>query len=304
MSSSEQTQLVYPPLVLDRIGEISQKTSIPVDTLKVDYEAIFLDPFIQKDPQFQNDDERHKFAVATLWTRFVGRAPLFDVSVIPVGVTPKRLSKAGKLYASLFVLVKDKSGVLQLKRVSFNGDNTSQLSEITNFNGYVAKLGKFKGTEDYIADSRTKWENPHPLPAERKPADLLKNLQAIKRIPLDKVSSYPSARDAQGYANTLDWRVVRAMVWRKQSGVAKNGTEWAQYVIGDDTTGREDKVGKDGKVIPAGLTVWCDKSVNTYNVEDECDFYGTIDISKKDSSISMNAYLVLPVHARPAEAGA
>ena len=302
MSSADQTQLVYPEFVLAKIGEISQKASIPVDTLKLDYEVIFKDPFIQKDPQFQTDEERHRYATATLWTRFVGRAPLLDVNVVPVGVAPKRLSKKGTAYASLFVLVKGKDGALKLARIAFQGDTIAELAGVTFFSAYTPKLGKFKQSEDFICDTRTKWENPKSLGA--KPGDMLSRIQNIRRVTIEKAASFPSLTDQAGYANTLDWRVIRGMVWRKNDGIRKDGTTWANYTIGDDTTGRDDKVTKEGKVIPAGFTVWCDKLVWGFNNEDECDFYGTVAINPKDGTVSMNAYQVLPVIVRPQVSGA
>jgi hypothetical protein len=286
VEAAEQT---IQQFVENKIEEIHAISNVSVDDLRLEYKTIFDDPFIQHDDQFKTDEERHRYAIATLWARYVGRPPLFTTKLIPIGLSPKQTSKKGSEFANLFAITPDG----KLHRVLFQGELAQQLSQVNLFCGYEVKLGRFKGSEDFICDVRSKWENP--LTLEKSPEEIMA-LVVPKKLQISRLADFPSKMRADGYVDNLDWRGTRGLIWRKNDGVRKDGSKWQNYVIGDQDT-KEPRITKDGTVLPVGFTVWVDELFFGFSVEDECDFFGPVKIDKSGVA-SMTAFTVLPVHTR------
>ena len=58
-----------PDFVEERIDKLSDETKVNTDTLHREYNEIFSDPFIQNDPQFVTDSQRHSFTLQVLIAR-------------------------------------------------------------------------------------------------------------------------------------------------------------------------------------------------------------------------------------------
>lgn len=61
----------YPDFVLERLEKIATRAKIPEDDLRKELEEILDADFIMHDPQFEGDDERLRYSIAILWTRYI-----------------------------------------------------------------------------------------------------------------------------------------------------------------------------------------------------------------------------------------
>jgi len=284
-----------PDFVEERISKIQERTQISADEIRRDYNEIFQDPFIQDDPQFTSDEERHRYAVAVLWTRYISRPPVKEYDIIPIGFSPVRVTKrTGQEMSSIFAFVKTPNGV-KLKRIVLRGTMADKIREITRFAKYRVKLGEFSKGGDMIADNRAKFENPVMLKLSRD--DIIKRVGA-KRVSIKDAEKFPSHVGSDGYVNTTDWRVVRGIIVRANMGKRDDGSEWGVYTLADETVNDEPRVTPDGRVLRPGLTCWVSPHLMEYEVESEVDVLGTIQIGRKTGEPFMNVFLILPIHAR------
>jgi len=282
-----------PDFVLQRIQLISQKTGISVKEITGEYLEIFRDPFIQEDPQFTSDEERHRYAAAVLRARDFARPPGREYEIIPIGFSGKRLTETGTPMSTVYVLVKDSRGV-KLKRLVLRDEMADLYKVITLFAKYKVKLGEFS-SGDLVADNRAKFNNPVKL--KLSPQDILAKIGVQRVANLKQTKNFISKIGSDGYVVETDWKVVRGIIVRAYRGTRKDGTEFGVYTIVDDSLEDEPIVTPDGKVIPPGFSVWVAPEQMIYAVESECDFAGTIQVGS-DKQPFMNAYLVIPVHAR------
>jgi hypothetical protein len=280
-----------PQFVIDRFNDIEKRLQIPRQDIEKEYNEIIADPFIAEDPQFKTDEERHRYAIAVLWTRYIGRPPVKEVEVIPLGYLPKRNTRSGIVMSSLFGIVK-MSNKMELKRIVFMGQMADIPPNITKYCKYKVKLGQFSGG-DLIADNRTKFENPTLIKGT--PEQWYEKL-GVKSIPIAKAKEFPSMIDSSGYVNPLDWRMVRGIISRRNQGVRKDGTPWTNYIVMDESVEGEGTVTKDGQVLSPGMTLWVDPNT-IYKEEDECEFIGIIRLNK-DGSAFMDVIDIIPLHVR------
>jgi hypothetical protein len=287
----------FPDFVQDRIDKIRERTKISVEEIQKDYGEIFNDDFIQKDPQFASDEERHRYAVMVLWTRYVARPPVKEFTVVPVGFSGMRLARgSGQPSCTLYVLVK---GEKKIKRIACRGTHSDLYKSINLFNQYTVKLGEFSKGGDLLADDRTNFENPVRL--NLKPSEMMQRI-GVKQISIEDAAKFPSAqrkgqRKGSSFIDASDWRCVRGIIVRDFRGVREDETEYGCYTIADGTLNGEPVVADDGSIIRPGFTVWTDPSHMVYGAEDEVDCFGTVGVNKEGEA-TMNAYLILPVHMR------
>lgn len=289
-----------PKFVEEKIEKISRRTEVDKADLDKEYEELFNDAFVQEDPQFSNDEERHIFAIEVLWARYTTKAPVKAHEVIPIGFSGRRLTRRGRTpMANLFALVKY-GGEVKLKRVVLRNESAELYKEINLFSKYIVKLGEFSKSNDLIADNRAKFVDPVAL--KLTPAKVLEMLKP-KRVTIKDARKFPSRIDSIGYVDTLDWRTVRGIIARSQQGERDDGTTYGVYTLSDSTVDTEPRVAPDGRVLRPGLTVWIAPELMAYDDESEVDAVGTIQISKKTEEPSMNAFLIVPVHAREKTGG-
>ena len=284
-----------PDFVERRIQEINQKTGISINELKKEYLEIFNDPFVQDDEQLTTDEERHKYCVAVLKGRYLARRPVKEYEIVPIGISGKRITKSGVPQSVIFALVRERNKV-KLRRIVLRDEIADAYKEISLFAKYKVKLGSFS-SGDLVGDNRTKFESPARL--KIKPIDVLEKLK-IPRIPkLADAGKFLSKRDSTGYIDETDWKIVRGIIVRENRGSRKDGTEYGVYSIVDDSLEDEPIVDENGNIVPPVFTVWIAPELMVYALESECDFIGTILVDDKTKEVYMNAYLVLPVHAKP-----
>ncbi len=290
----------YPEDVSKKIKDISRRSEVGEPELKEEYDKLFNDPWVQEDEQFKTDSERHNFAINVLWSRYMSKPPMKPYEAIPIGHSGLRLTRSGKTpMSNLFALVKYGRDT-KLKRIVLRNESAELYKEIGLFCKYTVRLGEFSKGNDLIADNRTKFVDPVAL--KLTPADILEKLNP-KRVTIKDAKKFPSRIDSTGYIDTLDWRVTRGIIIRSQQGERDDGTSYGVYTLSNITVDGEPRVTPDGRVLRPGLTVWIAPELMTFEDESEVDTVGTIQINKKTTEPSMNAYLVVPVHAREKSGG-
>ncbi|MHA1215648.1 MAG: hypothetical protein ACTSPG_10135 [Candidatus Hodarchaeales archaeon] len=206
-----------------------------------------------------------------------------------------RISRAGNPTSNLFVIAKSKNGP-SLRRIVLQGDVADAYKRVTLGCKYRVKLGQFQGGKDFVADNRTVFENPVLL-KNMSLQDIMEKLN-IPRITIAEAPKHPSKIGSDGYMVMTDWRVIRGIIAMRLRGKKDDGTEWALYRISDETVSGEPTVTPDGTVIRPGLGVWLAPELQVYAEDSECDFYGTIRVSKDTGVASMNCYLIIPIHGK------
>ena len=283
-----------PRFVQEKFVLIQQRTGLTQEEILQEYEQIFFDEFVQNDPQFRNDYEKHLYSIRVLMGRLIFRPPAKEYEVIPLGIRGKRITKNGTAMSIIYGLVKTPNGT-ELKRIVMRNSNADDYKNIVVNppSLYKVKLGMLQGG-DLIADFRTKWENPKMLGV-----DIYKILErlGVKKITIAEAPQNLSRITSTGYVDELDWRMIRGLIIRANKGTRADGTEWGVYTIIDETISAEEVITEDGKYIMPGFSVWVDPILMEYDVESECDFVGTIR-QQKDGSFVMDCFLVLPVHAK------
>jgi len=281
-----------PDFVRQKIQEISEKKNIPIDELVEEYNTIFNDPFIQTDPQFKDDYDRHRYAIRVLTVRILTRPPTKTVTVIPIGYTEARKTRSGTYFSNIYVVVVEQTG-LKIRRMLAREHYAEIYKDIELFNKYTIKVGYYDdGT--LVVDSRTKFVDPEPIPME--PKEFLDKL-GIPVVTLAEVENYYSRVTSTGYVDDTDWRGIQGIIVRRRVIERDDGTKFGVMTIMDDTVPFEERVLPDGRVVPPGLTVFAPPSQMKYAEDSECLFYGTIE--KDNNGLPyMNAYLILPVHVR------
>jgi len=283
----------FPEYVIEKLEEISQKYKIEKNKLVSEYSDIFNDPFVQTDPQFKTDDDRHGYALRVLYVRVSAQPPTKDYVVIPFGIQDPRITKSGKVIAR--VMVYCKIGEKFERRVILFKDNLAdEVNNVQLFHAYKVSLSEFK--DIFVATTKTKFENPKPIPMEP-----IKFLTQELGIPLINMSQIPyslSKKRDKKFVDEFDLRAIRCIITRYNKWTRKSGFgEGAVCNVSDDSV-NQTHVTDEGIIVPTELTVWTPSSQLKYDVESEVIVVGTIDVSSSNEPF-MNAICVIPIHAKP-----
>lgn len=289
--------LTLPDFVEEGIKKICRISEAPIEEVRRDFMELYNDDFVQKDPQFESDDDRQRYSIGVLHSRYVARPPMKTFTIVPIGYTGTRIARSsGQPNCTISVLVK---GERKIRRVVCRGELADMFLKINLFHSYTVRLGEFKTGVDLIADNRSKFENPIKL--NIKPEEMMQKL-GVKRISIADTIKFPSVqrpgqKKGRTYVDRSDWRVVRGIIVRSYRGEREDGSLFGAYTISDATVDGEPLVLDDGTIVRPGFTVWLHPSHMSYADEDEIDAFGTITVNK-DAEASMNGFLILPVHTR------
>lgn len=288
-----------PSSVATKITELSSKFNIKAEDLKKQYWEIFKDPFIQSDPQFTNNKDRHAYAIRVLWVRIAAQPPTKGYIVIPFGIREPRTAKSSGITQSrIYVMVKGLKKRLEKKVIVCKGAFSGLCNDVRLFHAYKTELSAF--TTIFFASSKTKFTNPKPLPVE--PTKFLVEHVGASPIKIAKTPYKPSKKDKTGrYTDEFDLRLIKGIVLRYNKGKRADGSDWAVYTVSDESIGKE-RVTPNGKIIPSQFTVWVPSSMMKYDTESELLFLGTVSLTAEKEP-QMNAIAVIPIHAKPIEGG-
>jgi len=281
-----------PKEVSESIKRISEKRSIPLEKVIVEYERVLVSDKIQG--WDVPDIERAKVAGKILFKDFMFKEPVTTYSmVIPIGTTEPRLKKGAKdivenMRSTMFAAVRVTDEPFEVKEVVFNGEQATRVQEIQMIRVYSNVKLYDKGFFIEVGDD-TKFDNPQKLKNMSEEDVITKICKLPKLDKLSDVVTHRSRREDTGYIDRTDMYLVEGMV---QRGFKKG------YAIKDESLEYEEKsvkVAGETIILPQTLTVWVPSRFYKWDEDSELAFLGTIDIGRQDKKPIMNAVLAYPV---------
>ena len=287
-----------PEEVLEGIKRVSEKRTIPVEKLIVEYEKIIGEKKVQR--QTGGEKAKAVWAGKILFNRFMSTEPVTTYSMlIPFGTTEPRLKKDAEdrvenmrstMFAAVEVTkIKDgkKTKSFEVKEVVFNGKFASMVQKIQMIRAYSNVKLYDKGYFIEVGED-TKFDNPQRLKSMTEEDVITKICKLPKLDKLSDVVTHRSKIENSGYVDRADMYLIEGMV---QRGFKKG------YAIKDETLEYEEKLIKvagDEIILPQMLTVWVPSRFYKWDEDSELAFLGTIDIGREDKKPVMNAVLVYP----------
>ena len=281
-----------PEEVLDSIKRVSEKRSIPLEKVIVEYEKVFKSDKIQK--WDAPDVEKAKVAGKIMFKDFMSKEPVTTYSmIIPFGTTEPKLKigsedKEENMRSTMFAAVKvSEDKPFEVKEIVFNGKHAPMVQKVQMIRAYSNVKLYDKGFFIEVGDD-TKFETPQKLKNMSEEDVITKICKLPKLDKLSDVVTHRSRRDG-GYIDRADMYLVEGMV---QRGFKKG------YAIKDESLEYEEKpvnVAGETIILPQTLTVWVPSMFYKWNEDSELAFLGTIDIGRQDKKPVMNAVLVYPI---------
>lgn len=285
-------EVEIPKYVMSKLERLAKALNVDIETLKQEYLKLFYSDRIQNNPSLRDDEEKHAYAIRVFWIKHVAKPPSKEYVVIPFGFIETRISKStGVPISRIYVMVYDESKRLNKAVIICRGLQADLWKDLELFMIYRVKL--FGGSNGvYIATSETRFDDPRPLNMD--PLDFLRKYVGVKLFKLKDVYKNLSKRQGQ-YIDEFDLKAIDGIVVRMASGKRPDGTNWAFYIVSDDSVGPEEEVDEEGRIIPTQLTVWVPSSLAKYAEDSELILYGTVQLNK-DNMPFMNGIGLIPVH--------
>lgn len=290
---------------IQMLEKLGKRNEISLENLKKEYLELFQSDFIQNDESFTDDIDRHRYTMGVLTSKHGLRASQKPYIVIPIGVDCKRKTKNGIPYTNLFAIV---SPGTKLTCIRLYQENCDLVREISYYSLYKdVRLCKFRGSDDLIADDRTKFGEP--IYSEKTPRELIEHL-GIPETTIADARNHVNKPDARGFIKKTDLRCVRGIIQYYSMSKPDAEREWGLYVVADGSIDIG-KISDDGE-IQKGLSVWLSPVLMNYEKYSECLFFGNL-IERKPTEaqlkkdpdlkpeVSMNAFCVIPIHKMPPE---
>lgn len=282
-----------PNNIVQELKNIAEKSQVTYEEVEKEFTAVFNDGFIQDDSTITSEQEKLDYAVLLIKSKFLARPPVQEYDVIPIGYSGVRTTKKGGTMSEIFVLA-NINNAIELRRIVLRDSTCDIINNLTLFQKYRVKLGMFTGGKDFIADSRTIFDEAEMVDKDK----LMQKVATLaKPIKMADAKRFPSIRDATGYTNPLDWRKVRGVVIRHKRGKRKDESEYGFYALLDDSISAERVVSPDGQVQSPGFTAWVPPQMVIYDDDSLIDVYGTVSLDQTGNA-SMNAVLVVPIHVK------
>jgi len=290
---SQQTQQIQlPPDAITLLKKVQQKHNISLEELQKEViQKYTTTKFFQAD-KTKSLNEKLLFCTKTVKGAYDNLIPYNPHNVIPTGIAPIRVTKAGTKRSEIHVWTKEKNKDV-LRTVTVTDRQVDELNQIQLFNLYKdVKLGKFS-SGDFSSDHRSIFQNPQLVNIP--PLQIFERLN-IKRIKMAEVLS--NVAEKQGnFDRTTDCRIIRGIIINHGKGtkITDSGTprDWAYYDI-YDASFDEDFTDPDGVVVKTILRVWVHPMWMIYEKDNQIDFIGPITVWNK--GVSMSAYTLLPVY--------
>ena len=277
--------------IRDRLKKLSSSLKIPMENLVEEYWRFFYSDRIQKNPSLKDDEERHAYAIRVFWIRHVAKPPSKEFIVIPFGYVETRISKTTNTPISrIYVMLYTEDKKLEKSVIICRGLQADLWKDIELFMVYRVRLFSTDGV--LIATNDTEFREPKSLNMD--PLDFLRRYVGVKMFKLKDVYKNLSRKQGQ-YVDEFDIKAIDAIVIRSATGKRPDGTNWAFYVVSDDSVGPEEEVDEEGRIIPTQFTVWVPSSLAKYAEDSELILYGTVQLNK-DNIPFMNAIGLIPVH--------
>jgi len=285
------------------IPESATKRLMDVVRLRnVDYQELLKETleeanssYIQADTSLPTIEDKIEYCSKIIKSRYLSRPPQKTFNVIVMGMSPIRSSRSGSLFGDIFCIYNNGKENL-FKRISVRGRNVEIMKRIQTGYGYKVKLGQFRNGGDFIADDRSRFENPVEIGYSLH--ELLK-MVGIKRITIREAPENTAKLEKTStgtYPVRSDWRIIRGIVGHYSKGQRKDGSEWGVYTITDDSLDEEYVTPDGSKMVRPAFTVWVNPLWVVFEKGSEIDFCGPILVNQTTKECYMDGYLLIPIH--------
>ncbi|MCK4528237.1 hypothetical protein KAW18_12770 [candidate division WOR-3 bacterium] len=286
-----------PEEVLEGIKRVSEKRTIPVEKLIVEYDKIIEEKKVQR--QTGGEEAKAIWAGKILFNRFMSKEPVTTYKMlIPFGTTEPRLKKDAEdkienMRATMFAAVeitkiKDGKKVKswEVKEMVFNGKYATMVRNIKMIRAYSNVKLYDKGYFIEVGDG-TKFDAPQKLRMSEE--DFITKICKLPKLDkLSDVITHKSRIETTGYADKTDMYLIEGMVvrgFKKGYAIKDESLEYEERVI---------KVAGENIILPQTLTVWIPSRFYKWDEDSELAFVGTISIGQQDNKPVMNAVLAYP----------
>jgi len=301
------------PATQQKLEAISKQHGITTKELMIEYLKIYNSGFVAHAP---SEPFRQEWAGKLLYSNWYNRPPLKDRNVIPVGIGTVNKFEGSEAYQRLLAYDEATEKMIGISITQ----KALGIAEDIVFGEYyeAVKIGVTQqGT--FQIDDRTELPDPTEfLGGEGAPEnldELLTEYLKVKTITMQdlensrnwskKFKTQTSRGERENVVET-DWKIIRGAVINSNSefeqGGRGSGFKRGRLMFTDATV-LEDKILRDGTVLPTQMLAWVDTRF-LFPQGTICDVYGTVDLNKftrknrntgKDEKVSqfqMNAYLV------------
>lgn len=290
---SQQTQAQLPQEAIKLLEQIREKHQIGLEELQNEVLKKYnTSRFFQTDTT-KSLEEKLIFCAKTVKGEYFNLIPYNPYNVVPTGIGPLRVTKAGTKRGEIHVWTKEKNTLDVLRSVSIIDSDLDKLLQIQLFNYYKdVKLGKFS-SGDFSADHRTVFQNPTLV--NMQPLQIFEKLN-IKRCKISEVFSN-LAKEQNKFTVSTDCRIIRGIIIKHAKGVKETDSgvkrEWAYYDIFDNSLD-EDITDPDGTVVSPIFRVWVHPMWMIYDDDNQIDFIGPI--ASYNKGVSMSGYTLIPAY--------
>lgn len=295
MSQTQQIQL--PPEAINLLKKVQEKHNISLESLQREVaEKYTSNKFFQSD-KTKSLNEKLIFCTKTVKGQYDNLIPYNPYDVVPTGIAPLRVTKAGVKRSAIHIWTREKNNVDKLRNISVTDKQVNNFNQFLNqirlFNFYKdVKLGKY-ASGDFSSDHRTIFQNQKPV--NLTPLQIFEKLN-IKRCKIADVLSNVAKKQGR-FDDTTDCRIIRGIIINHGKGkkVTDSGVEreWAYYDIYDASLD-DDFTDPDGVVVKTILRVWVHPMWMVYEKDNQIDFMGPITVWNK--GVSMAAHTLLPAY--------
>lgn len=296
-----------PEAVKETVEKLKERTGLSNEEVMTEFNKRYNTPFVQQDPSFETDEERMGYVRGMVWNDLIKVRPVEPFDIIPIGYGSPGYTKSNNLQTEMFVI----TGSGEFKRLMMQDKlayEAKNLTMLSKYNG--VQLSSFPDGTLITDKFKTQFNHPEATPLNSTNLfETLKKMGVAERITIKEAPAKMSKVDTTGYTVRTDWKVIRGFLISAYGGDREDGTPYGGCRINDPSVMTEGDgeplVAPDGSVIPQNMSVWCAKEmVEDYQGGGEgvFDFYGTVQKNKKGETF-MNAYVIIPIHARPASEG-
>lgn len=252
------------------------------------------------DPQFKDDIDKHGYCRQVIYTNYLSRPPTMATSFIVIGYEGARVTKQGTPQSTIFIATPSKQDPkqLEIKAIVCRANSALKYQTIQLWSGYGnVQLGSFgQGSPDFIADDRTKFENPRPLKFTLQ--QLIEEKLNIKQITISEAMQNPSKTDSKGYTIRSDLRRIKGIILGSPTIFKDKNSDFmrARCTLADMSVTPTNTINEQGTLQQTRMTIWLAPELAIADDKSEIEYIGTVALNKEKTEASMNAIAFRPIH--------
>lgn len=294
-----------PDEVVKKLQELTRLKNYSFDELKKRYIAEFESEkeWLYSDPQFIDDNDRHSYMIRRFYAKVINEPKTIELPPSLVfGTSERRKLPDGRWMSRVYILTKIGNTTKPAVIVCMD-DQSTLINNVELFCVYNSlKVSPSFSENLFYATPATTFTSP-----TQTNVDAIKIMKTLaKPITISQIPFNPSrtikvktVKGEREFIDEFDFRLIRGIVLRYNYGIRNDGSEYALYVVADDSV-TEETTTTDGVVIPKSLTVWIPKQLLKYGVDSELYFMGVVFIDSRGVP-NMNAISIYPIHTKKLE---